>query len=99
MEDSRFFFFEKRDYSLLNETAQFNSLEFMGLTVGEDYVSGSSGGKKLPGGPTFTGNCYYRCRDVLLAMRELARAEIQIVAGSLTGRSGGSQGPLLLMGV
>lgn len=41
----------------------------MGLTVGEDYVSGSSGEKKLPGGPTFTVNCYYRCRDVLLAMR------------------------------
>lgn len=32
-----------RDYSLLNETAQFNCLEFMGLTIGEDYVSGVLG--------------------------------------------------------
>lgn len=39
-EDSGFFpFFFVSDYSLLNETAQFNCPEFMGLTIGEDYVS------------------------------------------------------------
>lgn len=36
--DSSLFFFVS-DYSLLNETAQFNCPEFMGLTIGEDYVS------------------------------------------------------------
>lgn len=30
--------FLKSDYSLLNETAQFNGPEFMGLTIEEDYV-------------------------------------------------------------
>jgi hypothetical protein len=50
-------------------------------------------GKKLPGGPIFTVNCYYRWRDALLAMKELVRTGIQIMAASLIGRSGWSQGP------
>lgn len=65
-----FFCFFKSDYSLLNETTEFNCPKFMGLTIGEDYVSGVLGGKKLPGGPTFMVNCYYRCGTSLLAMRE-----------------------------
>lgn len=35
--------FVKSDYSLLNETAQFHCPEFMGLTIGEDYVPEFSG--------------------------------------------------------
>ena len=69
-------FFKKSDFSLLNETAQFNCPEFMGLTIGKDYVSGVLWGKKLPGGPTFMVNCYYRCGNSLLAKREFLGQEI-----------------------
>lgn len=41
----------------------------MGPTIGEDYMSGVLWGKKLPGSSTFMLNCYYRCRDMMLAMR------------------------------
>ena len=50
----------------------------MGLTIGEDYVSGVLWRKKLPGGPTFMVNCYYRCGNSLLAVREFLGQEIQV---------------------
>jgi len=76
--EGRFFpfsFFES-DFSLLNETAQFNYPKFMGLTMGKDYVSGVLWGRTLPGGPTFMVNCYYRCGDALLAKGEFLGQEI-----------------------
>lgn len=87
-EDSEFFlFFKKSDYSPLNETAQFNCPEFMGLTIGEDYVSGILWRKKLPGSPTFTGNCYYRCGNSLLVVREFLGQESQVgFADEVVGR-------------
>lgn len=76
--DSRSFLsFSLSDYSLLNETAQYNCPEFMGLTIREDSFW-SPQGKKLPGGPIFTINCYYRCGSSSLAMREFLRQEIQV---------------------
>lgn len=50
----------------------------MGLTIGEDYVSGVLWGKKLPGGPAFMVNCYYRCGNLLPAGREFLGQEIQV---------------------
>lgn len=50
----------------------------MGLTIGEDYVSGVLWGKKLPGGPAFMVNCYYRCGNSLLARTEFLGQEIQV---------------------
>lgn len=70
--------FLKSDYSLLNETAQFNRPEFIGLTIGEDYMSWVLWGKRLPGDPTFVANCYCRCGNSLLAMREFLRQGIRV---------------------
>jgi hypothetical protein len=71
----------------------------MGPTIGEDYVSGELWGKKLPGSPTFPVNCYYRCGNVLLAIREFLEQEIQMGVGSLMGRSGDSQSPMPVIGL
>lgn len=70
--------FLKSDYSLLNETAQFNCPEFIGLTIEEDYTSRVLWGKRLPGDPTFRANCYYRCGNSLLATKELLQQEIRV---------------------
>lgn len=72
-------FFFLSDFSLLNETTQFNCPEFMGLTIGKDYMSGVLWGKEA----TWRSNIH---GQLLLQVWELTAGKDRIPrAGNLGG--------------